>query len=327
MAATYLDDIVAAHRAAAAQDGRDLDELVRRAATAGPVRGFANSLRRRAAAGRLGVVAEVKRRSPSKGALNPDLDPATVAGWYATGGAAAVSVLTDEQFFGGCAADLQAARGAVALPVLRKDFTVAPADVADARLMGADAVLLIVAALSGRELADLVALSRRLGLDALVEIHDERELAVALEVGATIIGVNQRDLTTFEVDPERAARVGRSIPGDALAIAESGIGGADQAKVVADAGFDAVLVGESLVCSPDPVAATATLAALDACGVPGRRGRSALGRSGRSALGRSGRGALGRSGRGGVEHGGDDVGGSANGQATSIRTENGELSR
>lgn len=260
MAATYLDDIVAAHRAAAAQDRRDLDELFARAAAAGAPRGFAASLHRQAASGRLAVIAEIKRRSPSKGALNTTLEPAGVAREYASGGAAALSVLTDSQFFGGSAEDLAVARGSVTLPVLRKDFTVVPADVADAAVMGADAVLLIVAALSPEELHLLLGLAGRFGLDALVEVHDEAELVVALQAGARLVGVNQRDLTTFAVDPERAVRVGRLIPAGILAVAESGIAGPDDAQRIADAGFEAVLVGESLVCAEDPMAATAALA-------------------------------------------------------------------
>lgn len=266
MAATYLDAIVAAHRQAARQDRRDVDALVAQAAAAPPCRGFAAALAARRAQHRLAVVAEVKRRSPSKGDLDLDLDPAVVADQYRQGGASCLSVLTDRDFFGGSPDDLLAARRAVPLPVLRKDFTVCAADVADARLMGADAVLLIVAALSGDELRSLAGLARRLGIDALVEVHDEAELAVALAAGATMVGVNQRDLTTFTVDPERAVRVAAAVPAGVLAVAESGIGGPDDARVVADAGYDAVLVGESLVRSGDRVAATAALAGLAAGG-------------------------------------------------------------
>ncbi len=168
--ATYLDKILAAHRATAAQDHRDLDTLLLAAADQAPARGFASSL---SGGDGLAVIAEIKRRSPSKGNLAADLDPATMATRYRDGGAACLSVLTDVEFFPGSPDDLAAARGAVGIPVLRKDFTVAPADVADARLMGADAVLLIVAALSPAELAEMLSLTDRLGLDALVEVHDE----------------------------------------------------------------------------------------------------------------------------------------------------------
>ncbi len=168
-------------------------------------------------------------------------------------------MLTDVEFFGGSADDLAAARSAVPLPVLRKDFTVAPADVYDARLMDADAVLLIVAALADEELGDLLRLADEMGLDALVEVHDEEELDRALAGGATLIGVNQRDLVTFEVDHARALRVAEAIPAGVLAVAESGIGDAEDASRLARAGYQAVLVGESLVTSTDRAAAVAAL--------------------------------------------------------------------
>lgn len=263
MAATYLDDIVAAHRAAAAADRRDVGELVAAALRQPPARPFAAALAARHRAGRLAVIAEVKRRSPSKGVLAAGLDPRTQALAYAAGDACCLSVLTDEAFFGGSAADLQAARAAVPLPVLRKDFTVGVADVADARLMGADAVLLIVAALADEELRTLLAAASHLGVDAVVEVHDEDELHRALTAGATVVGVNQRDLTTFEVDQERAVRLAGALPAGVVAVAESGIRGPADARPLARAGYHAVLVGESLVTAADPVAATAALAALE----------------------------------------------------------------
>jgi indole-3-glycerol phosphate synthase len=254
--ATYLDKILAAHRAAAAADRRDLDELVAQGAAMAPTRRFTTTLRQKDG---LAVIAEVKRRSPSKSDLAVDLDPVVLAGRYAAGGAACLSVLTDAQFFSGSAEDLQAARAAVNIPVLRKDFTVAPADVADARIMGADAVLLIVAALSPTELADLLAMSERLALDALVEVHDEAEAELALDAGAALVGVNQRDLVTFEVDTARAERVVKVLPETVVRVAESGIRNATDAGRLAHAGFDAVLVGESLVTAPDPSAAVAAM--------------------------------------------------------------------
>lgn len=257
MTATYLDRILAAKRSAAAGDQRPLGELVDAAAALRPTRGFAGVL---AGGDRLAVIAEVKRRSPSKGDLAVGLDPAALARSYAEGGAAALSVLTDGAFFGGSVADLEAARAAVELPVLRKDFTVGERDVCDARLMGADAVLLIAAALDDAELASCAALADELGIDALVEVHDEAELARALAVGATLVGVNQRDLVTFAVDTDRAVRVAAAIPEGVVAVAESGIGGAADARRLADAGYHAVLVGESLVRSSDPAAAVAALA-------------------------------------------------------------------
>ncbi|MFN2502716.1 MAG: indole-3-glycerol phosphate synthase TrpC [Acidimicrobiales bacterium] len=246
--ATVLDMILAAHRQAAAADGRDPDALVERARADTPQpRDFRAAL----AGTGLSVIAEVKRRSPSKGDLAPDLDPALLAKAYAEGGAAALSVLTDERHFGGSPADLRAARAGCDLPVLRKDFTVDARDVADARLMSADAVLLIVSALSETELARFLALAADLGLAALVEVHDEEELDRALDAGAGIVGVNQRDLRTFEVDRTLAARLRPLIPPGVAAVAESGI----QNRADVPEGFDAILVGESLVTAPDPAAA------------------------------------------------------------------------
>ncbi|MGA2521586.1 MAG: indole-3-glycerol phosphate synthase TrpC [Acidimicrobiales bacterium] len=251
---TYLSAILASHRARAADDHRDLRALVAEAQGSGPVRPFASALAS-PAGGELAVIAEVKRRSPSKGPLDPALDPAAMAGDYQAGGAACLSVLTDEEYFGGSAADLAAARGACSLPVLRKDFTVAEADVCDARVMGADAVLLIVAALEDAQLQDLVTLAEELSLDALVEVHDEAELERALAAGADLVGVNQRDLTTFSVDAGRARALAAHIPSEVVGVAESGISGPDDARRLADAGYQAVLVGESLVRAPDRVAA------------------------------------------------------------------------
>ena len=257
MATTYLDEILRAHRAAAAHDRRDLESLLDEARACPPVRGFGDALR----AG-FSVISEVKRRSPSKGAIDDALDPATLAADYERGGAAALSVLTDRDHFGGAPGDLVAARNAVALPVLRKDFTVCAADVCDARIMGADAILLIVAALDDAELSDFAALARDLTLDALVEVHDEAELERALPIAPAIVGVNQRDLVTFSVDTDRAVRVAPRIPEGIVRVAESGIAGPDDVRPLVAAGFDAVLVGESLVRSPDRSGAVAALRAV-----------------------------------------------------------------
>ncbi len=256
--ATYLDRILEGHRAAAATDPRAFDALVDAARAAGPARGFTVALRA-AAATELAVIAEVKRRSPSRGDLARDLDPAATAGAYERGGAACLSVLTDEAWFGGSADDLRTARAAVSVPVLRKDFTVDVRDVCDARLMGADAVLLIVAALDDPELADLHALAVELGLDVLVEVHDEAELERAVAVGAEVVGVNQRDLATFEVDTDRAVRVVAAMPANVVRVAESGIRGPADSARLADAGFHAVLVGESIVTAGDPAASVTAL--------------------------------------------------------------------
>jgi indole-3-glycerol phosphate synthase len=256
--ATYLDRILDGHRRAAASDNRDLAGLRQDATAQTPARPFADAL---AGADGLAVIAEVKRASPSKGALHPDLDPAAVATAYEVGGAACLSVLTDVDWFAGSVADLRAARTATSLPVLRKDFTVSEADVCDARIMGADAVLLIAAALDDAELAAFHALGVEIGLSVLVEVHDEPELERALAVGATLVGVNQRNLVTFAVDTDRAVRMAPQIPDGVIRVAESGVRGPDDAQRLADAGYHAVLVGESVVTSGDPSAAVAALRA------------------------------------------------------------------
>jgi indole-3-glycerol phosphate synthase len=256
---TYLDKILAAHRAQAAADQRALDELITEASELPPARGFRRALE---AADGLGVISEVKRRSPSKGAINPGVEVGPWAASYQQGGATCLSVLTDSEFFGGSPDDLTEARNAVSIPVLRKDFTVSPHDVCDARLMGADCILLIVAGLDDVELADFHDLALELGLDVLVEAHDEAEVDRALAVGATLIGVNQRDLTTFEVDQERAVRVARCLPPGVVRVAESGVGGRSDAARLRAAGYHAVLVGESLMTSGDPAAAVADLRSL-----------------------------------------------------------------
>ena len=240
----------------AATDERPLETLIEDARRAPPARGFRRAL---ALTPQLAVIAEIKRRSPSKGALNPALDPIGLAAEYAAGGASCLSVLTDAEFFGGSVEDLLAARAATTLPVLRKDFTVAARDVADARLMGADAVLLIAAALNRLELITFHQLAVELGLDVLVEVHDEPELEVALECGATLIGVNQRDLVTFDVDHDRAERMAAAIPRGVVKVAESGVRDAADAARLAAAGYDAILVGETLVTAPDPALELAAL--------------------------------------------------------------------
>ena len=255
---TYLDTIVARHRAAAALDTRSVAALIEQAAAMAPIRGF------RAALGEvshLAVISEVKRRSPSKGELNAGLDPEVLARDYERGGASCLSVLTDEESFGGSVADLQAARAACSLPVLRKDFTVSAHDVVDARLMGADCVLLIAAALDPAELIAFHQVADEIGLDVLVEIHDEAELDVALAAGATLVGVNQRNLVTFEVDHERALRMAGLMPPGVVRVAESGVRGPVDAAALYAAGYHAVLVGETLVTSGDPAAAIKALIA------------------------------------------------------------------
>jgi indole-3-glycerol phosphate synthase len=259
--ATYLDKIVAHHRDRAAADKRNLDDLIVAARAMPAARGFRARLQAESV-DRLAVIAEIKRRSPSKGDLNPGLDPAVMADVYERCGATAMSVLTDAPHFGGSVDDLQVARGACGLPVIRKDFTVDARDVCDARLMGADCVLLIAAALSSDEVVDFHSVATSVGLDVLVEIHDEDELEVALAAGANLIGVNQRDLVTFAVDHDRAVRMAAQMPSGVVRVAESGVRGADDARSLRDAGYHAVLVGESLVTSGD------VCASLEALRVP-----------------------------------------------------------
>ena len=268
MTTLYLDSILESHRATAAADTRSTDSLVDQTADMAPARGFVQALRNASIDERtLGVIAEIKRRSPSKGDLNLGLDPVELSSAYAAGGAACCSVLTDEQYFGGSVSDLQAVRAAVDIPILRKDFTVSANDVVDARLMGADCVLLIVAALDDAELADFHALALEVGLDALIEVHDHAEAERAMAISnATLIGVNQRDLMTFEVDTARAARVAASLPTHMVRVAESGITGPGDIPALVAAGFDAVLVGESLVKHQGPTEGVEALisAAVDA---------------------------------------------------------------
>jgi indole-3-glycerol phosphate synthase len=217
-----------------------------------PARGFRASLEALSANGEIAVIAEIKRRSPSKGDLAPGLDAAELAQRYERGGAACLSVLTDVDFFGGSIEDLKVARTACSLPILRKDFTVSARDVCDARIMGADCVLLIAAALDQLELESFLKLAHAIGFDALVEIHDEAELDRAVAAGADLIGVNQRDLVTFAVDTERAVRMAPQMPPGVIRVAESGITGPADAAELAEAGYHAVLVGEHLVTSGDP---------------------------------------------------------------------------
>ena len=256
---TYLDTILEWHRNRAEADDRPLSDLLDRARAMPPARPFEGALRAAATAGGVGVIAEIKRRSPSKGPLDPDLVAGPLAAAYERGGAAALSVLTDGEHFGGSSLDLMEAKAATSLPVLRKDFTVWAGDVADARLMGADAVLLIVAALEQARLVELVAVSRDLRIDPLVECHDEAEVERALAAGATMIGINQRDLVTFQVDTARAVKLAAALPDQVVKVAESGIDGPEACRRLAAAGFSAVLVGEHLVVAADPVAALCAL--------------------------------------------------------------------
>lgn len=217
------------------------------------------SFQRALAAGRPAIIAEIKKASPSKGLLAREFDPLRLARLYAAGGAAALSVLTEEAFFQGCLADLAAARGVCELPVLRKDFTLDENHVLEAAAGGADAILLIASILESGEIRKLARMADSYGMAALVEIHDERDLAKALEAGAAIIGVNNRDLNTFEVTLETSLRLAPHIPAGVLKVSESGIGGAQDIQRLGEAGYRAFLVGEHLMTSPNPAEALRAL--------------------------------------------------------------------
>lgn len=260
-----LAEIVAAKRTEVARISvEERVELEARARRAGPTRDLGSALVRDD--GRLAVIAELKRRSPSKGDLAPDLDPAATAREYVSGGAAALSVLTDTPYFGGSLDDLVAAQAAVHVPVLRKDFTIDSVQVFEARAAGADAILLIVGAFSDDGLlADLHGLARNLGLAVVVEVHDEGEAERALACGARIVGVNARDLTDFSEDLTTGERLAARLPG-VVRIAESAIRSIDDAQRMADAGFHAVLVGEALARAAEPAGTVRGLAEIRARG-------------------------------------------------------------
>jgi indole-3-glycerol phosphate synthase len=254
---------VKADEVAAAKQSRSLASLrgmveSGQSARAG-LRGFEAGLRGKIAAGQAGVIAEVKKASPSKGILRADFDPAQIAASYAEHGAACLSVLTDVQFFQGATAYLEAARAACDLPVIRKDFIVDPYQVYEAAAAGADAILLIVAALHPEDLAVLHREARDLDLDVLVEIHDEEELDVALEVDADLLGINNRDLTDFSVDLQRTYDLLADVPAGKMVVSESGIASREQLEELERVGVDAVLVGTTLMRSPDVEAACAEL--------------------------------------------------------------------
>jgi indole-3-glycerol phosphate synthase len=246
-AAAALPDILQRILAVKDREAADLaprlGELRRQVRDLPPPRDFRAAL----AGPGLAVVAEIKKASPSVGSIAADLDPAALAGAYARGGAAAISVLTDREFFHGGPDDLRQARAAASIPILRKDFIVAEAQVYEARAMGADTLLLIAAALPPDRLAELLGLSRELGMEPLVEVHDEEELAMAVDAGAGIIGVNSRNLRSFVVDLAVAERLRPLFPAGLVSVAESGIRTPADARRLANAGFDAVLVGEALV--------------------------------------------------------------------------------
>ncbi len=242
----------------AALHAGDLDGLARRARAAGAPRGFRAAL---AGASGVALIAEAKKASPSAGLIREDFDPVAIARAYERGGAACVSVLTDRRFFQGEADYLRRVRRAVGLPVLRKDFILDEVQVLESRVLGADACLLIAAALEPARLKRLAAGVRDLGMDALVEVHDEREMDVAVTAGADLIGINNRDLRTFEVDLATCERLAPRAPEGALLVAESGIKGPEDVRRLAECGVKAVLIGETLMRADDVEAATRALAA------------------------------------------------------------------
>ena len=229
-----------------------LDELRARSADAPPTRGFADALNAMIAQGDPAVIAEVKKASPSKGIIRPDFRPADIAVSYEFGGAACLSVLTDVDFFQGADDYLKQARDACTLPVLRKDFTVDPYQVYEARVLGADCILLIVAALDDGQLVDLSGLAMELGMDVLVEVHDIDELERALQVPVPLVGINNRNLRTFEVSLQTTLAMKDAVPKDRLLVTESGILVPEDVATMRAAGVDAFLVGETFMRAEEP---------------------------------------------------------------------------
>ena len=243
----------------AAQLERPLALLEEQARAASPPRGFANAIRERLAQGGSAVIAEIKRASPSKGVLRPQFDPAAIAASYAGAGAACLSVLTDRPFFQGAPEFLVEARGACAIPALRKEFIVDEYQVVESRTLGADAILLIVAALDDARLADLEACARAYGMDVLVEVHDALELDRALKLATPLIGINNRNLRTFNVSLHTTIELLPRIPADRVVVTESGILAQRDVAQMRRHGVHAFLVGEAFMRAPDPGAALTAL--------------------------------------------------------------------
>jgi indole-3-glycerol phosphate synthase len=257
---TILDEILAVKRTevAAARAACPLAELDDRVRGTDAPRGLARALRRPAGEP-VRFIAEIKRASPSAGPIRAGADPGEIARDYERGGASALSVLTDRKFFDGDLGFLARCRAAVSLPLLRKDFVIDAYQIAEARAAGADGVLLIVSALSASQLAELGAAAKAYGLDALVEVHDLAELDTALGAGATLVGVNHRDLKTFTIDMTLTAQIAPRVPAGTVLVAESGIRTATDVQRLGDAGAHAVLVGEQLMRAPSPGDALLTL--------------------------------------------------------------------
>jgi indole-3-glycerol phosphate synthase len=250
---SILDRIVAVKRAevAAAKKSLPLAKVEAKAQAAAAPRDFVGALKKRIEASQAAVIAEIKRASPSKGLLREDFVPADLARSYQAGGAACLSVLTDRDFFRGAPEHLEAARAACGLPVLRKDFIIDPYQVLEARVMGADCILLIAACLAAREMRELEALAGRLGMAVLVEVHDAGELDTALQLRTPLIGINNRDLRTFATDLGVTMRLAKRIPADKLIVSESGIHKREDVERLLEVGVHAMLVGESLIRSDD----------------------------------------------------------------------------
>ncbi|MTI52355.1 MAG: indole-3-glycerol phosphate synthase TrpC [Alcanivorax sp.] len=258
---TILERIVERKREEiqAGQQRYSLGELEAMAGNQGKARGFAKALYASVAAGRPAVIAEVKKASPSKGLIREDFDPVDIARRYEGAGASALSVLTDQDFFQGHEDYLRAARNAVSLPVLRKDFIIDPWQVFETRAMGADAVLLIVAALSDAQLDQLYHAAQRAGCDVLVEVHTADELARALKLNIELIGINNRDLHTFDTRLDTTLELAEQVPGDHLVITESGIHTRDDVRLMRKNGINGFLVGEAFMRAEDPGAALQAL--------------------------------------------------------------------
>ena len=254
---TILDTILARKReeVAARRERTSLFELKARAASAPPLRGFADAVAAKIAAGQAAVIAEVKKASPSKGVIRADFDPAAIARSYAAGGAACLSVLTDVDFFQGADEYLVAARDACALPVLRKDFIVDAYQLYEARVLGADCVLLIAAALDDAQLSEYAFIADELGMDVLVEVHDLDELERALPIPARLLGINNRNLKTFEVSLQTTLELKVAVPADRVLVTESGILARADVALMRDNAIHAFLVGEAFMRQPDPGAA------------------------------------------------------------------------
>ena len=249
-----LDRILAAKRREVDASRRrvPLEQVEERAAQASAPRGFERALRARIAQGKPGVIAEIKRASPSKGLIRADFDPVRIARSYEANGAACLSVLTDREFFGGSQGDLVAARAACSLPVLRKDFIVDPYQVHEARSWGADCILLIMDAAPDRELLDLESRARELGMDVLVECHDGGQLERALAFATALVGINNRDLKTFETRLETTLALVDRIPHDRLLVTESGIASPEDVARLKSAKVSAYLVGSAFMAAEDP---------------------------------------------------------------------------